>query len=116
MKTRHTFDDLVEMTRKVITAFDRVGRRPWTIETTTIELMKQVGDLARRIMTQERYYLPDRDRRADYRTSADDIGDELADMLYCLTRIAEHDQIDLEAAHIRARRAEMRYAGQEPDF
>lgn len=116
METRHTFRDLIGMARKVIAAFDRVERRPWTIEATTIELTKQVGDLARRIMTQEQYYLPDRDQRPDYRASVDDIGDELADILYCVIRIAEHYRIDLEAAHIRARRAELRYAGQEPDF
>ena len=116
METRHTFQDLIDMTRKVIAAFDRVERRPWTIETTAIELMKQVGDLAKRIMAHEQYYLPDRDQRPDYRTSVDDIGDELADVLYCLIRIAEHYRIDLEAAHIRARRAELRYAGQAPDF
>ena len=116
METRHTFHDLIHMTRKVIAAFDRVERRPWTIEATTIELTKQVGDLARRIMVQEQYYLPDRDQRPDYQTSVDDIGDELADILYCLIRIAEHYRIDLEVAHIRARRAELRYAGQEPDY
>jgi NTP pyrophosphatase (non-canonical NTP hydrolase) len=116
METRHTFHDLVEMTRQVIAAFERVERRPWTIETTMIELTKQVGDLARRIMTQEQYYLADRDERSDYQTSVDEIGDELADILYCLVRIAEHYRIDLEAAHVRARRAELRYAGQEPDF
>jgi NTP pyrophosphatase (non-canonical NTP hydrolase) len=116
MELRYTFQNLIDITRKVIAAFDRVGRRPWTIEATTIELTKQVGDLARRIMVQERYYLADRDERPDYQTSTDDIGDELADILYCLIRIAEHYHIDLEAAHIRARRAELRYAGQEPDF
>jgi NTP pyrophosphatase (non-canonical NTP hydrolase) len=116
MDAGYTFQNLIDMTRKVIAAFDRVERRPWTIEATTIELMKQVGDLARRIMTQEQYYLPDRDERSEYQTSVDDIGDELADILYCLIRIAEHYRIDLEAAHIRARRAELRYAGQEPDF
>src|SRR5258705_7299159 len=111
-----SFQDLIDMTRKVIAAFDRVERRPWTIEATTIELMKQTGDLARRIMQQEQYYLPDRDQRPEYQASVDDIGDELADILYCVIRIAEHYQIDLEAAHIRARRNEMRYVGQEPDF
>ena len=116
MKASYTFQDLIDITRKVIAAFERVERRRWTIEATTIELTKQVGDLARRIMVQEHYYLPDRDERPDYETAVDDIGDELADILYCLIRIAEHYRIDLEAAHIRARRAELRYVGQEPDF
>lgn len=104
------------MTRKVINAFDHVEQRPWTIEVTTIELMKQVGDLARHIMMMEHYYLPDRASQPNYKTSVEDIGDELADILYCLIRIAEHYHIDLEAAHVQARRKEMRYIGLEPDF
>lgn len=113
---RYSFQDLITMTRKVMTAFDRVEQRPWTVEASMIELTKQVGDLAKRIMMVERYYLPDRAERPKYQTSMDEVGDELADILYCVIRIAEHYQIDLEAAHITARRREMRYAGQEPDF
>lgn len=116
MNKEHTFQELVEMTRKVITAFDRVELRPWTIEVTTVELMKQVGDLAKHIMMIEQYYLPDRANHPNYQTSVEDIGDELADILYCLIRVAEHYHIDLEAAHVQARRKEMRYIGLEPDF
>lgn len=116
MERQYTFQDLLDMTRKVIAAFDRIEQRPWTIEVTVVELTKQIGDLAKHIMMMERYYLPDRAQRADYHTSKDDIGDELADILHCVMRIAEFYQIDLEAAHVRARRGEMRYAGQEPDF
>jgi NTP pyrophosphatase (non-canonical NTP hydrolase) len=116
MNKQYTFQELQEMTRKVINAFDRVEQRPWTIEATTIELMKQVGDLAKHIMMMERYYLQDRAAHPDYQTSVDDIADELADIFYCLIRIAEHYKIDLEAAHVEARRKEMRYVGQEPDF
>lgn len=116
MAPPYTFQDLIGMTRQVITAFDRAEQRPWTIETMLIELTKQVGDLAKHVMVIERYYLPDRDQRSDYHTSVEDIGDELADILYCLIRIAEHYQIDLQAAHIRARRNELRYIGEEPDF
>lgn len=104
------------MTRQVISAFDQVEQRPWTVEVTLIELMKQVGDLSRRILVIEEYYLADRATRPDYHTSVGDIGDELADILYCLIRIADHYHIDLEAAHIAARRQEMRYIGHEPDF
>jgi NTP pyrophosphatase (non-canonical NTP hydrolase) len=111
-----TFQHIIEITRKVIAAFDRVEQRPWTVEVSMIELTKQVGDLAKRVMTAEQYYLPDRAERPDYRASLDDIGDELADVLYCVIRIAEHYQIDLETAHVEARRREMRYVGQEPDF
>jgi NTP pyrophosphatase (non-canonical NTP hydrolase) len=116
MDNSYTFQELIGMTRKVITAFEQVEQRPWTIEVTMIELMKQVGDLSRRVLTFEQYYLADRSTRPDYQTSVDDIGDELADILYSLIRVAEHYHIDLEEAHIRARRQEMRYIGHEPDF
>ena len=116
MDNPYTFPELIAMTRQVIAAFEQVEQRPWTVEVTLIELMKQVGDLSRRILTFEQYYLADRSARPDYQTSVEDIGDELADILYCLIRIAEHYHIDLEAAHIQARRQEMRYLGREPDF
>ncbi len=112
----YSFHDLIVMTRKVITAFQDVEQRAWTIETTMMERTKQVGDLARRILVQERYYLADRDDRPEYHTTVVDIGDELADILYCVIRVAEYYHIDLEAAHIQARRNEMRYTGREPDF
>jgi NTP pyrophosphatase (non-canonical NTP hydrolase) len=112
----YTFKELVEMTRQVITAFDKVEQRPWSIEVTMLELIKQVGDLAKHILMHERYYLQDRANNPNYRTSVEDIGDELADIMYCVIRIAEHYKIDLEAAHVQARRAEMNYLGQEADF
>jgi NTP pyrophosphatase (non-canonical NTP hydrolase) len=111
MDTAYTFQELISITRKVIAAFDQVEQRPWTVEVSLIELMKQVGDLSKRVLTAEHYYLPDRSTRPDYLTSVEDIGDELADILYCLIRIADHYHIDLEAAHVNARRQEMRYMG-----
>jgi NTP pyrophosphatase (non-canonical NTP hydrolase) len=116
MMQRYTFRDLVDMTRTVIRAFEAAEQRPWTIEATMIELMKQAGDLARRVMTAEHYYLPDREQDPAYRTTTDDIGDELADILYCVIRIAEHYYIDLEQVHLQARRNELRYLWQEVNF
>lgn len=116
MSNSYTFQELIAMTRQVIAAFEQVEQRPWSIEVTMIELMKQVGDLSRRVLTYEQYYLSDRSTRPEYQTSVEGIGDELADILYCVIRIAEHYHIDLEQAHIQARRQEMRYAGREPDF
>ncbi len=116
MNRDYTFKELIEMARKVIVAFDQVEKRPWTIEITMIELIKQVGDLAKHIMMIEQYYLHDRANHPNYQTSSEDIGDELADILYCLIRIAAHYKIDLEAAHIRARRKEMHYLGRKADF
>jgi NTP pyrophosphatase (non-canonical NTP hydrolase) len=116
MENPHTFAELIQISREVIRAFDAAEQRPWSIEATMVELMKQVGDLARRVMVAERYYLPDREHNPAYQTSRDDIGDELADILYCLIRIADHYAIDLEAAHLEARRNEMRYLGRPVTF
>lgn len=116
MTSTHTFQELIEITRKVIAAFDAAEQRPWSIETITIELMKQIGDLSKHIMTFEGYYLPDRASDPAYATDKDAIADELADILYCLIRVAEHYHIDLEQAHLQARRKEMDYLGQKVDF
>lgn len=116
MTRAYSFQELIGMTRTVIAAFDAAEQRKWPIEATMIELMKQIGDLAKHVMMAERYYLPDRADNPAYATTKDDIADELADILYCLIRIAEHYHIDLEEAHLQARRNELRYPGQEPNF
>jgi NTP pyrophosphatase (non-canonical NTP hydrolase) len=116
MAQRYTFADLIAITMTVIRAFDAAEQRPWPIEASMIELMKQTGDLARHVMTAERYYLPDRDQNHAYQTTTADIGDELADILYCIIRIAAHYHIDLEQAHLEARRKELRYLGQDVSF
>ena len=53
MERAYTFEELIALTRRVIAAFDRVEQRPWTIEVTLVKLSKQVGDLARRVLTHE---------------------------------------------------------------
>jgi len=72
-------------------------------------LAKQVGDLAKAILTTEGYYLGDRDGQPGYRAGTDRVANELADILYCLMRVADHYQIDLAEAHVRARTAEWDY-------
>jgi hypothetical protein len=116
MTARRTFAELVAINRAVAVAFDKAERRPWSIEVTALELAKQGGDLSRRILSAEGYYLPDRDRRPEYAGQIDDIGNELADILYCLIRISDHYGIDLERARLQARRDELHYLGQAPDF
>jgi NTP pyrophosphatase (non-canonical NTP hydrolase) len=104
-----TLADLIDINRQVVAAFDQREQRPWGVETTMIELSKQVGDLAAAVLTLERYYLPDRESDPRYRTDRSRIANELADILYCLMRIADHYEIDLEAAHLEARAAEWHY-------
>ncbi len=70
-----------------------------------IELSKQVGELSKLVMIQERYYVSDPRLTA----STEQIGDELADILYAVIRIARYYRIDLEQAHLNARDGEDRY-------
>jgi NTP pyrophosphatase (non-canonical NTP hydrolase) len=116
MPRTRSFQDLLDITRRVIAAFDRAEQRPWSVEVTMIELAKQVGDLAKRVLMFEGYYLPDRADAPAYVTTREDLADELADILYCVIRVADHYRIDLEQAHLEARRKELRALGQEPDF
>jgi uncharacterized protein len=100
---RNSFADVINLSREVAKRFDEIERRPWTIETTIIEMMKQVGDLSRQFMAYEKYYLPDRADHPRYRTSVDAIANELADILHNVIRIADYYGIDLESAHLKAR-------------
>ncbi len=109
MDRSRTFHELQELMREVIAGFDARNRRPWTIEAVLIELMKQVGELSKRVMVAEGYYLPDRDADPRYATTKEEIADELADILHCLVRVADHYGIDLEQAHIAARQRELDY-------
>jgi uncharacterized protein len=104
-----SFKEAVDLSIKVIRAFDEIEERPWTVETTMIELMKQVGDLSKRLMMYENYYFTQRAGNPNYTTSKEKIANELADIFHCLVRIADHYGIDLEDAHIKARKDEIGY-------
>ncbi|MCK4730590.1 MAG: MazG-like family protein [Candidatus Aenigmarchaeota archaeon] len=116
MGEEYTFQELIDITKKVIEEFDKVEQRPWTVEVTMMELSKQVGDLAKHIMVFEKYYLKKREEDPNYKTTKEDIGDELADILYCLIRIAQHYKINLEETHLEARRNELKSLGKNPFF
>lgn len=109
----HTLSELSEINRRVAAAFDARERRPWGVEIVMVELAKQVGDLAKAVLTTERYYLEDRDSKPGYQAGRDRVANELADILYCLMRIADHYEIDLAEAHLLARAAEWRYVRPE---
>jgi NTP pyrophosphatase (non-canonical NTP hydrolase) len=113
---KHTFQEIIEITKGVLKEFEKIEQRPWGIEADTIELMKQVGDVSKRIMMLEDYYLKDRDNEPFYRTTLSDLADELSDVIASIVRISEHYGIDLEEAQLRARRNELRSLGKEPDF
>jgi uncharacterized protein YabN with tetrapyrrole methylase and pyrophosphatase domain len=90
------FNELLQQTRSMITEFKNVEQKPWGIEGSMIELSKQVGDLSKRVMVAEKYYLKSRDNNSQYKTSKNEIADELFDIWFCLVRIADHYEINLE--------------------
>lgn len=42
--------------------FEKIEGRPWGVEGATIELIKQVGELAKYVMVVENYYFPTREK------------------------------------------------------
>ncbi len=92
---------LSNVTGPSINRFEKIEGRPWGLEGAMIELSKQVGDLAKLVMVEEGYYFPGR-----YNSDVELIGDELADIFAAVIRIADHYEIDLAEAHVKAREAE----------
>ena len=61
-------------------------------------------------MIYEKYYFSNRDKTdKQYKANKEKIADELADVLYAIIRLAKHYDIDLEKAHLKARKAEDRF-------
>ncbi len=71
-----------------------------------MELVKQVDELAKQVMVAEHYYFAGWGKTSGYETEKESIGDELADGFSMVIRIADHYDIDLVEAHIKARKRE----------
>jgi len=101
------FKEAVEITEKIIERFEKIEGKPWGVEGAVIELSKQVRELSKLILMKEGYYFPNREKLdKQYVVDKDKIGDELADILFAVIRIAKHYDIDLLKAHIEARKKE----------
>lgn len=87
---------LVQQTEDMINQFKKIEQREWGIEGTMIELSKQVGDLSKHIMVQEKYYIKSRETEPEYITTKKEIADELFDIWFCLIRISQYYKIDLK--------------------
>ncbi len=98
------FNEAINLADEIIERFKKVEGKPWTIESSTIELTKQIGHLANEIMKAEKYY-PEIMRK-DSANQKEKIGDKLADILLSIIRIAKYYNINLEEAHIEARKGE----------
>ena len=95
-----SFSELVDRSLEVIHAFEKVEKRRWGVEGAMIEMQKQVGELAKYIMSQERYYLSARDDQPEYQSDKSKIADELSDILLMVIMIADHYKIDLAKEHM----------------
>ena len=100
-----TFQEMQQMYREVVSRFSQIECTPWEGPGAMIELSKQVGELARQVMIKERYYaltgdVPDVDEK---------MGNEMADVIAQVMRLADHYGIDLEQAFLDARADEARY-------
>jgi NTP pyrophosphatase (non-canonical NTP hydrolase) len=105
-----TFKEAIGLAKSVIHRFQKIEGKPWNAEGTLIELVKQVGELSKLVMVYEGYYYSDRGKEnSQYESNKEKIGDELADILFAIIRLADFYDIDLEKAHIEARKKETLY-------
>lgn len=100
-----TFAEMEDMYKEIVNRFNKIELRDWKAEGAMIELVKQVGELAKQVMIKERYYAlegetPDVDER---------LGNEMADVVAQIMRLADYYKIDLEKVFIEAREDEDRY-------
>lgn len=100
-----TFAEMEDMYKDVVNRFSKIELQEWKAEGAMIELVKQVGELAKQVMIKERYYaLEGEVFNVDER-----LGNEMADVVAQIMRLADHYKIDLEKAFIEAREDEDRY-------
>ena len=100
-----TFAEMENMYKEVVKRFNKIELKEWKAEGAMIELSKQVGELAKQVMIKERYYalegdVPDIDKC---------LGNEMADVIAQIMRLADCYKIDLEKAFMEAREDEDRY-------
>ena len=100
-----TFVEMQDMYREIVKRFNKIELQDWKAEGAMIELSKQVGELAKQVMVKEKYYaltgeVTDVDER---------LGNEMADVIAQVVRLADYYGVDLEKAFIEARADEDRY-------
>ena len=100
-----TFAEMEDIYKEIVKRFNKIELQEWKAEGAMIELSKQVGELAKQVMIKERYYalegdVPDVDKH---------LGNEMADVIAQIMRLADYYKIDLEKAFIEAREDEDRY-------
>ena len=109
-----TFRDLSRENQKIVKRFQKIEGKPWGVEGSLIELVKQVGELSKLIMVQEGYYASDRSKfHQGYEADKGKISDELSDVLFVILRIANHYGIDLEDSFLKSLEGASEYLDQK---
>jgi len=100
-----SFAEMQEMYKEIVKRFNKIELQDWKAEGAMIELSKQVGELAKQVMIKEKYYA----LTGDVPNVDEKLGNEMADVIAQVMRLAEYYNIDLERAFIEAREDENRY-------
>ena len=100
-----TFAEMQEMYREVVKRFSKIELQEWKAEGAMIELSKQVGELAKQVMIKEKYYALE----GEVQDVEERLGNEMADVIAQVMRLADYYGIDLEQAFVAAREDEDRY-------
>jgi hypothetical protein len=100
-----TFSEMIEMYRDVVRRFHKIELNEWNAQGAVIELVKQVGELSKWVMYKERYYAFEENEETVNRH----LGNEMADVIAQVIRLADVYNIDLEKAYIDAREDEAKY-------
>ena len=96
-----TFEELKQRSLALINEFKKHEKKEWGPEACVLELQKQLGELAKFVMSAEKYYIKQRDNMDQYAVTKEKLGDEMSDILFNLIRLADHYGIDLEAEHLK---------------
>ena len=99
------FTEMEDMYKEITKRFSKIELQEWKAEGAMIELTKQVGELAKQVMIKERYYALEE----EVLDTDDRLGNEMADVIAQIIRLADYYKIDLEKAFIEARKDEDRY-------
>lgn len=104
-KMSRTFKEMEEMYREIVKRFNKIELQEWKAEGAMIELSKQVGELAKQVMIKEKYYA----LTEDVKDVDQCLGNEMADIIAQVMRLADYYHIDLEKAFVAAREDEDSY-------
>lgn len=100
-----TFMEMLEMYNSIVKRFNKIELQDWKAEGAMIELSKQVGELAKQVMIKEKYYA----LTGEVADVDEKLGNEMADVIAQVMRLASYYDIDLEKAFIEARADEDNY-------